>query len=147
MLTNGVVTTVIAQQRDLGIQTECVSVLCPHTRITQFLSHLGDPPKIYQLEQFSSDSKTIRVIDSVAAKWEELAIALGFNASMIDRLRRDYTSDCKEACTQMLITWLTMEHCDESKPVSWSTLIDCLIDAEFSSLAVELKEMLENFSS
>ena len=79
----------------------------------------------------------------MAAKWEELAIALGFSASTIDCLRRDYSSDCKEGCAQMLTTWLTMEHCDESKPVSWSTLIDSLIDAEFSSLAKELKEILE----
>lgn len=43
----------------------------------------------------------------------------------------------------MLTTWLTMEHGDESKPVSWSTLTDSLIDAEFSSLAKELKEILE----
>lgn len=108
--------------------------------------YVDDVPKIYQLEQLTgSNSKTVRVIDSVAAKWEELAIALGFDASAIDRIRRDYSSDCKEACSQMLIKWLKaeLERSDEHRAVSWGTLIDCLKDAEFSSIAKELEEIID----
>ena len=105
---------------------------------------IDDPPKMYQLEQLaSSDSKTISVIESTAAKWEEVAIALGLDAPAIERIRRDYTSDCREACSQMFAHWLKMDYLDEEKPVTWSTLIDCLKDAEFSSVAEELHDILD----
>ena len=78
----------------------------------------------------------------MAAKWEELAIALGFDAPAIDCIRRDHSSDCKEACTQMLQKWLRMEYGDACKPVSWATLIQCLQDAEFSSVSQQMEEIL-----
>ena len=107
------------------------------------LSQTDDPPKIYQLEQLTGpDSKTVSIIDSVAAKWEELAIALRIDVSTIERIRRDYSSDCREACSEMLTKWLKMDHNGERKSVNWTTLIQSLIDAEFSSLARELKQIL-----
>ena len=78
----------------------------------------------------------------MAAKWEELAIALGFDPPAIAHIRRDYSSDCREACSQMLQMWLKMECNDANKSVSWATLIQCLKDAEFSSVGLELEEIL-----
>ena len=78
----------------------------------------------------------------MAAKWEELAIALGFDAPTIALIKRDYSSDCKEACSQMLQMWLKMECGDASRSVSWATLIQGLKDAEFSSVGVELEDIL-----
>lgn len=78
----------------------------------------------------------------MAAKWKELAIALGFDAAAIDCIRRDYTSDCREACSQMFQKWLKMEYGDVCKPVSWATLIQCLLDAEFSSVSQEIEQVL-----
>ena len=85
----------------------------------------------------------MRIIDSVAAKWEEVAIALGFDASAIACVRRDHSSDCKAACTLVLQKWLNKEYAHICKPVTWSTLIECLKDAEFSSLAHRITEILE----
>lgn len=101
-------------------------------------------PQLHQLEQLTrpDGSKSVQVITSVAAKWEELAIALGFDAPAIAHIKRDYSSDCREACSQMLQMWLRMECSDVSRPVSWATLIQCLKDAEFSSVSVELEEIL-----
>lgn len=79
----------------------------------------------------------------MAAKWEELAIALGLDAPTIERIRRDHSSDCREACYEMLTKWLKMDHSGEIKPVCWTTLIESLNDAEFSSLAKVLKEILK----
>ena len=112
-------------------------------QFTIFVS-LDDVPKLKQLEQLTGPhSKTIRVIGTVAAKWEELAMALGFDASAIDCIRRDYTSDCKEACSQMLAKWLETKYNDDCRSVSWGVLIDCLEDAEFSSIARELEIIMD----
>ena len=44
----------------------------------------------------------------------------------------------------MFAHWLKMDYLDEEiKPVTWSTLIDCLKDAEFSSVAEELQDILD----
>lgn len=101
-------------------------------------------PHLHQLEQLTGPdgSKSVQVITSVAAKWEELAIALDFDAPAIAVIKRDYSSDCREACSQMLQMWLKMEFSDASRSVSWATLIQSLKDAEFSSVGIELEEIL-----
>ena len=101
-------------------------------------------PQLHQLEQLtgSDGSKSVQVINSVAAKWEELAIALGFDAPAIAHIKRDHSTDCREACSQMLQMWLRMECSVASRSVSWATLIHCLKDAEFSSIGQELEEIL-----
>ena len=105
---------------------------------------LEHPPNLQQLEEltgYDHDSKTVRIINCVASKWEELAIALGFDAPAIDCIRRDFSSDCKEACSQMLQKWIKMEY-SVCKPATWTVLIQCLQDAEFSTLAKDLSEIL-----
>lgn len=111
--------------------------------IIHLLTQIGDPPEIYQLEQLTHpDSRTVSIINDVAAKWEELAIALGFDAPTIEHIKRDHSSACKEACREMFTKWLRMDHTGEMKPVCWTTLIESLNDAEFSSLAKALEEIL-----
>ena len=105
------------------------------------MSLLEHPPNLQQLEELTGcGSKTIRIINSVASKWEELAIALDFDAPAIDCIRRDFSSDCREACSQMLQKWIKMEY-NVCKPVTWTILIQCLQDAEFSTLAKDLNEI------
>ena len=110
-----------------------------------FFFIVEDPPTLDELEQITgSDSKVVRVIDTVAPKWEEVAIALGFDGPAIDRMRRDYATDCREACSQMLQKWLRMDYVDICKPISWDVFVQSLQDAEFSCLADELSAILDN---
>ena len=77
----------------------------------------------------------------MAAQWEELAIALGFEA-VIERIRRDYVQDARGACRHVLTEWLAEKAEGNLRgPVTWTTLIDCLIDAGFAGLAEQLKEV------
>ena len=102
-------------------------------------------PTCDQLEQLTGlheHSKTVKIIDGVAAKWVEVAIALGFDAPAIDRIKSDHTSDCKAACTCMFHKWLNVEHADIGESVSWRTLIQGLKDAEFSCLADRIRDIL-----
>ena len=110
-----------------------------------FFANSEEAPTCDQLEQLTGlheHSKTVRIIDSVAAKWEEVAITLGFDAPALDRIKRDHTSDCKAACTSMFQKWLDMEHADIGESMSWRTLIQGLQDAEFSCLADDVSDVL-----
>ena len=85
--------------------------------------------------------RKVRVIDSVASEWEELAIALGFEKCDTDSFNRDYSQNAKGACRTVLRMWLNGES-DLDQPITWTTLIQCLIDAGFASVAEDLEEIL-----
>lgn len=82
----------------------------------------------------------VRVIDNVAPNWEDLAIALGFKHYTIKTVQRNHRSDAREACRQILSMWLEQAEENLARPVTWTTLIQCLVNAELSCLAEELKE-------
>jgi hypothetical protein len=84
----------------------------------------------------------------VAARWEELAIALGFEASAIEYIGRDHVQDARGACRHVLTEWLAEKAEGNLRgPVTWTTLIDCLTDAGFASLAEDLKKVKIPISS
>ena len=117
--------------------------LC-HTNTSLCLyNHTGDKPKLQELQVLGSESgaKKIRVIDTVAAQWEELAIALGFEAAVINYIRRDHVHDAKGACCHVLTKWLAEKEENLRSPVTWTTLIECLTDAGFAGLAEDLKKV------
>ena len=77
----------------------------------------------------------------MAPNWENLAIALGFEYYTIKTVQRKYKSDAREACRQILSMWL--EQAEEEnlvRPVTWATLIQCLVTAELSCIAEKLKD-------
>ena len=82
----------------------------------------------------------VKIIDSVALQWRELAISLGFDQDAIDSIADTYL-DSDEACREMLAKWLEdNEHL--KGPVTWNTFIQCLVDAGQLELASELEEVL-----
>lgn len=88
------------------------------------------------------NDETVRVIDAVAPKWEELAIALGFKPYTIQTIQRDHVQDARAACQRMLSMWLEEKEENLCRPATWLTLVQCLIDAEFSTLAQDLEDVL-----
>ena len=82
----------------------------------------------------------MKVIEAVMAEWEELAIALHFDSSVIEAVRRDTFYQTSDACRQILCKWLEGEG---QGPVNWSTLLDSLLRASFVNVAVDLKEALQ----
>lgn len=84
--------------------------------------------------------RKVKVIDSVASQWTELAQTLGFRQDTIENIADTYMQ-CHEACREMFVKWL--ENNEGLKgPVSWSTLIQCLIDAGLVEIADSLMEVL-----
>ena len=87
----------------------------------------------------------MRVIEGAAYKWKELAMSLDFDGPRIESI--DIGALCKpeEACRQMLVKWLDGDD-DLKGPVTWATLIQCLIDAGpgLIDMADRLKELIES---
>ena len=109
----------------------------------QLLHCTGDKPTLKLLQALKHGEKRVKVIESVAAEWEQLAIALEFDSPVIDYLRRDFNHDAKGAVTQVLTKWLNGES-DSGRPITWDTLIQCLNDAGQVGIAEDLDNLLRD---
>ena len=89
------------------------------------------------------EDRKLRIVDTIASKWEELAIALGFDENVIAYVSKDYAHDSKGATLKILGMWLGEEYDDLKGPISWSTLLECLIEIGFSTISDEVREVIE----
>ena len=98
------------------------------------------PPILSELQCLKSSAGTVRIIDSIAYKWESVAIQLTIPTSKVKTIKRD-TDGAEDACRIMLGIWLKGGH---KTPVNWRTFIDCLrdSDSEFKVLAHDLEQAL-----
>lgn len=87
--------------------------------------------------------KKVRIIDTIASEWEELAIALGFDGNVINYVKKDYVHDSKGASSKILGLWLENEDEQLKGPISWSTLLQCLDDIGYSSLSNDIHNIIE----
>ena len=85
--------------------------------------------------------RKVKVIDSLASQWDELAKALGFEEEAIQRIKNTYLQS-HDACREMLHKWLEGNE-GLISPVVWITLIQCLINSGLVGIADNLKEVLE----
>jgi len=124
----------------------CIS-LSPHrenllSELFTFPSPAADHPKIYQLMRLKGkEGRTVKVIEGVAAEWEQLAYTLQFSPAVVRAVRRDTNQDCATACEEVLYRWVSGAE-GTLQPVSWATLIECLRDCDFIGLAKDLENSL-----
>ena len=85
----------------------------------------------------------VRVIEGVAGHWEDLALALHFETSMIEIVNRDMFHKTENSCRELLRRWLEGQG-GTRQPVNWATLIESLIDAGFFDVADDLREVVED---
>ena len=83
--------------------------------------------------------KTVKIIDTVASKWDRVALRLHFSGSDISRIERDHHQMCSQACRTMFGEWLEGKG---RKPITWDTLLTALIEAEFSELASNVETII-----
>ena len=83
----------------------------------------------------------MRVIRDAAYKWRELAMSLNFDGPRIESIDMGALCKPEEACRQILVKWLDGDD-DLRGPVTWSTLIQCMIDAGLVGMADRLKELI-----
>ena len=95
--------------------------------------------KFHQLDLLTNNEKTVKIINTIAHKWEKLAFRLYFCDSDIARIKRDNTKDCIQACRTVFSEWL---HGNGRRPGTWETLIEALKEAEFSVLADDIETIV-----
>ena len=84
----------------------------------------------------------MKITQTVAAKWEDVALALHFEGHVLQNIRYDPHIHCIDtACREMFQKWLDGEG---RQPVTWETLLDALVDAGFVTVVEDLHEILRN---
>ena len=104
---------------------------------------IGDRPNFYQLQKVQGKYGEIRVIDTIAGRWEEVAIALHLSPSAIEAVRGSSTRS-ESAAMSILTRWYEGSG---RTPVDWKTFIDSLENAKFHVLAQDLKSITTSVSS
>ena len=82
----------------------------------------------------------MKIITEAAYRWEELAIAMGLKHHDIEKIKLDSRSVDK-ACLTIFTLWVEGK---TPKPASWEQLVECLMDADLSSLADAIKSVRMN---
>ena len=100
---------------------------------------LDSAPKLHQLDLLECSGKSLKLIQSIAAKWEQIARRLYFDHHVIDIITKDCPQQAELACQSVLTRWLNGEG---RQPISWMTLITVLDEADLSSIAEDLKKFI-----
>ena len=76
----------------------------------------------------------VRIIEAAAYSWTAVAVGLGFSSAQIQNIRSDYPGRSEDACREVFIKWLEGT-AEDSCPLTWDALIECLKDAKLGDLA------------
>ena len=83
----------------------------------------------------------MKIIETVAARWEEIALELHFEGHTLQNVRYNTRIQCIDACREMFQKWLDGEG---RQPVTWETLMDALVGAGFVTVVEDLQEILRH---
>lgn len=84
--------------------------------------------------------KNWKVIQKLAANWEEFAYTLQFSYEVVQNIHRDTANfGVESSCREVFTRWLNGEGCE---PITWERLIEALKDSDRSMLAEELEQRL-----
>ena len=104
-----------------------------------FLILVGNRPKIHELQILEySDGRVLRIMESVAPHWKQMAVALGFSVARIKSIEKGEHYQPFDASLKIFSCWLVGEH--DLKSPTWEVLIQCLRQANLLDIA----EMLNN---
>ena len=81
----------------------------------------------------------MRVFDKVASKWDKIATRLHFDGNMIAQIRTD-SQDTFQACQSVFSKWLNGKE-GLREPITWSTVVQVLAEADLGQLADDLKDV------
>ena len=88
----------------------------------------------------NSEGKKIKIIETVASKWQILGDQLEFDerGSKLDLIKTKHPSDPVECCREMFKHWLNG---NGVRPCSWRKLIELLEDCDFEVLAEQVNSI------
>ena len=79
------------------------------------------------------------IVTHAAAKWQELASALGVKSSLIEAVSKNHQKSCIDACQDVLKRWLREEKHTGKQERTWTTLLTALGQADLSELERNLR--------
>ena len=102
-------------------------------------SHLiaGDKPLSHQMKMLKLlGGRQVKIVETIAYRWQDVALALHFEGSVIASIKESTFSNVEEGCRRMLDRWLEGV-CHE--PLTWERLVEALQEAGFVDLADSLR--------
>lgn len=98
-------------------------------------------PTLEELLRLESKDKKckVKVIETVAADWQKVAILLNINSSVVHQLEYDHRR-VADACREMFEKRLDVEEFHEQ--LTWSMVIDVLKECDKNMCAKELQTLL-----
>ena len=109
------------------------------TSLSSLISLLDFKPKLHELQLLEfPDGKELRIIDTVAPKWRQVAIALGFEGPKIETIEMGAHFQPDDACLKMFIDWLS-----RGRDLTWKSLIQSLKAANLTEIANLLNSRIE----
>ena len=107
--------------------------------ISSLTALLGIKPKLSELQLLKfPDGNELRIMDTVAPKWKEVAIALGFDGPKIETIEMGAHYQPGDACLKMFIDWFFSGH-----DLAWDSLIESLKAANLTETADVLSSTIE----
>ena len=100
---------------------------------------VDDTPTLGKLSVLkTAQGKKIKIIPTVASRWQELGDQMEFDKSggELKRIKEKHQGDVKECCRAMFQHWING---NGIRPCSWNKLIEILEDCEFEELALDLQ--------
>ena len=120
--------------RASSLSSHCVVMLC--------ICNTGSAPKLSQLMdlKLKVGGNRLKVIQSVAADWKLLGLALEFDYAMLMVIERSNLHLVEDSCLDLLHRWLSGEAC---QPITWERLIEALREVGQTALAAKLEDTLQ----
>ena len=93
-----------------------------------------------ELEVLQGKGQELRILDTVAADWDHIAIQIGFAPSEIRILERDHANDSRRACWRVFSEWLCRDQ-DLLLP-TWNSLYDVLVQVDYDYVAHQMRSIV-----
>ena len=104
---------------------------------------IGDKPSLRDLHCLryhdkGGEERRLFIIDTIAAEWRRMGLALTFTDSDLNNIERDHrrVQDC---CSELLSRWLQGA---VAGPVTWQRLLEAMNDVHLTELAQQLGVVL-----
>ena len=104
---------------------------------------LSSVPEWHHLDLIEGNGKTVRVVKTGTAYWENIATRLYFTADDINRIKKDHHQQSERACQTVFMEWLQGND-QLRRPISWYIVIMALKEADLSELAANLEVVLSH---
>ena len=83
-------------------------------------------------------------MDDMASRWRNVGLGLSFKPSELDCIESSHLKDPVKCCEKLMSQWLDGFVNDrDSRPKTWSTLLEVIEDARLGELADKIEKIVQ----